>query len=226
MRIFGRYFVELLSSAWGVLFVLAGAISTGVTFALIYNPTFALPHWIPGAISISAWLLAPYRLYRKQRAEIQILKAAQPRPRRSELIIIPESGSYYIRRALDNSKRDEAMYLELCVSIENKGERPATVTGYSLRIENVGEFVNIRPEPQMWIWGLRAQHALGNVGPDMVQSYIEVPGERVAARKKLPFMLNRPAPSEVREVRCELTVKDTEGSSASAWITAPEIGDK
>jgi hypothetical protein len=223
MRVFGKYVRELLSSAWGILFVIAGAISTSVTFALIYKPTFALPHWIPEAISILAWLLAPFQLYQRKQREIETLTANQRKPRRSELIILPESGSNYIRRATDGSRRDEAMYLELCVSIENKGERAATVTSYSLRIENVGEFPNIRPEPQTWILGLRAQHAI-NLGPDTVQSYIEVPGERLATRKKLPFMLNVGAPLGARQIRCELTVEDTEGNSASAWITAVEIG--
>jgi hypothetical protein len=212
MRTFGRYLGELLSSAWGILFVIAGAISTGVTFVLIYKPTFALPHWIPAGISILAWVLAPYQIYRRQQTQIQTLTANQRRPRRSELMILPEPESYYIRRATDGSRRDEAIYLELCVSIENKGERPATVTAYSLRIENVGEFPNIRPEPQTWIWGLRAQHALGNPGPETVRSYIEVPGERVAARRKLPFTLNSPAPADARQIRCELTVQDTEGT--------------
>ncbi len=224
MRTFVRYLRDLLSSAWGVLFVIAGAISTGVTFVVIYRPAFTLPHWIPAAISIIAWLLAPYRLYLKQRAEITTLADNQQKPRRSQLFILPEPGSYYIRRG--ENGREVGVYLELCVSIENKGERPATVTSYNLRIENMGDFVNVRPEPQTWIWGLRAQHGLAKQGPETVTAYIDIPAERVASKRKLPFMLNSPAPADVREIRCELTVKDTEGNSASGWITAGEIGSK
>src|SRR5207245_3979261 len=88
---------------------------------------------------------------------------------------------------LNAEKREDGMYLELSISIENKGERPATITNYSLRIEGVGEFPDVRPEPQTWIWGLRAQHAIGS--PNVVQSHIEVPAERLALQKKLPFML-------------------------------------
>ena len=46
---------------------------TGVTFTLIYKPKFALPYWIPGAISITAWLIAPYRLYRQQQIDFDTL---------------------------------------------------------------------------------------------------------------------------------------------------------
>jgi hypothetical protein len=222
MRTFIRYLRDLLGSAWGVLFVIAGAISTGVTFVVIYRPTFTLPHWLPGAISIVAWLLAPYRLYLKQRAEIVTLAANEQKPRRSKLFVLSEPGSNYIRRG--ENGREAGMYLELWVSIENKGDRPATVTSYRLRIENVGDFPDVRPEPRTWIWGLRAQHGLAKQGPETVTDYIDVPAERVAARRKLPFMLNSPAPPNVREIRCELTVKDTEGNSASGWITAVEVG--
>ncbi|SRR6266498_398641 len=226
MRAFGRYFRDLFGSAWGIGLFVAGAISTGVTFAVVYKPNFALPHWIPVAIAIVAWLLAPYKLYLKHRAEIAGLIASQQKPRRAKLLILPETGSYYIRRATNGSGRDEGMYLEMRVSIENKGDRPATVNSYSLRIENVGEFRGVRPEPQTWIWGLRAQHALDKPGPETVREYIEVPAERIAASKKLPFMLNNPAPADTRQIRCELTIGDTEGNTASAWIDVPEVGGK
>jgi len=154
---FGRYLRQVLSTGWGILFLIAGAISTGVTFVLIYRPKFALPYWIPGAISIAAWLVAPYRLYRQQQTQIDILTANQQRPRRAKLTVVEEQDSYYIRRSTPQGttpKRESGMYLELSVSIENKGERPATITSYSLRIEGMGEFHDVRPSPQDWIWGL------------------------------------------------------------------------
>src|SRR5437588_6511201 len=147
MRMFGRYLRQVLSTGWGILFVLAGAVSTGVTFVLIYKPKFALSYWIPGAISIAAWLIAPYRLYRQQQTQIETLTENQLRPRHAQLKLIEEQGSYYIRCSAPQDatpKREVGIYLELSASIENKGERPATITSYSLRIEGLGEFLDVR----------------------------------------------------------------------------------
>jgi hypothetical protein len=225
MRMFGRYLRQIFSTGWGTLFLIAGAISTCVTFVLIYKPGFALPYWVPGALSIAAWLVAPYRLYRHQQMQIEALTAGQQRQRRANLRVIEEQGSYYIRRSTPQGttpKREMGMYLELSVSIENKGERSATITSYSLRIEGVGEFPDIRPSPQSWVWGLNAQHALND--KSMVSSYIEVPAERLASHQNIPFMLDAISPSDARQIRCELTVSDTEGNSASVWLNAIERG--
>jgi hypothetical protein len=86
----------------------------------------------------------------------------------------------------------------------------------------VGEFPDIRLSPQSWVWGLRAQHALDS--KSVVNSYIEVPAERLASNQKLPFMLNAVSPSDTQQIRCELTVKDTEGNSASVRLDVIERG--
>jgi len=225
MRMFGRYLWTLITTWWGAAFLLAGAVSTSVTFIPLYKLRFSLPRWIPGAISIAAWLVAPYRLYQRQQAQIEVVTANQQQPRRASLKIIEEQDSYFIRRSTPESqmpKREAGMYLELSVSIENKGDRAATITAYGLQIECVGGFPDVRPSPQTWVWGLRSQHSIGN--SSAVRSYIEVPAERLASNVKIPFMLDSLAPEEAGQIRCELTVRDTEGNSASAWITAVERG--
>lgn len=225
MRMFGRYLWQIFNTGWGILFLIAGAISTSVTFVLIYKPGFSLPYWVPGALSIAAWLIAPYRLYRHQQVQIETLTASQLRQRRAKLSVIEERESYYIRLATPQGtapRHETGMYLELSVSIENKGERPATITSYSLRIEGVGEFPDIRPSPQSWVWGVGAQHALNITS--VVDSYIEVPAERLASHQNIPFMLNTISPPDARQIRCELTVRDTEGNSASVWLNAIQRG--
>src|SRR5947207_2224973 len=97
MRMFGRYLREVLSTGWGIAFVIFGAVSTSVTFVLIYNPGFVLPYWLPGALSVAAWLLAPYRLWQKQRERFETVEAQQQQPRRAKLVLIEESGSFFIR---------------------------------------------------------------------------------------------------------------------------------
>jgi hypothetical protein len=225
VRTFGRYLWEIFGTGWGILLSIAGAISTCVTFVIIYRPAFGLPHWIPIALSMAFWLFAPYQLYRKQRARIEALEAQQQQRRRAMLVMIEESRSFYIRCFTPPGllpKRETGMYLELWVSVENKGERAATITRYDLRIEGMGEFLDQRPAPQLYVLGRNAQHALNVSG--VVKNYIEVPAERLAQHQHIPFMLDAVPPSDARQIRCELTVTDTEANSASAQLNVTERG--
>lgn len=222
---FGKYLRQLFGTTWGLAWSIGGAISTSVTFILIYWRHFALPFWIPIAISVAAWLIAPYRLYERQRNEFEKLSAKQQQPRRSELRVIEEPGSYFIRRAAPHSsppRTQIGIYLQLSISIENKGQRPATIASYDLSIEGVGEFPDAHLSPQNYVWGLKAQHAVGNVKE--VGPYVEVPAERLAANLFLPFMLDAILPSEIRQLRCKLTVRDTEGSTATGSLTLVDRG--
>jgi hypothetical protein len=228
MKMFKQYWVEVLSGWWGIVWLLAGAISTSATFIPIYSPKFAVPHWVPGAISVVAWLMAPYRLYKKNQTQIHVLTAdAQRRSRRAKLVLIDEKGSFYIRCSEGqgtNQQQESGFYLELWVSIENKGERPATITNYSLRVDGVGEFSDISPSPRNYILGLRAQHNLGD-SRQVVGRYIEVQAERLASQQRIPFMISTSAPRGVREIKCELAVRDTEGNSDMVMLTVAERGN-
>jgi hypothetical protein len=225
VRTFVCYLREVFSTGWGTVFFMAGIISTLVTFILAYRPKFVLPYWLPGAISIAAWLIAPYRLYQKQVEQIALLEGQRQQRRRAKLVVIGESGGFYIRCFTPpgiTPKRETGMYLELVVSVENKGERPATITRYDLNIEGIGTFTNQRPSPQNYVLGQNAQHAL-NVA-DTVKNYIEVPAERLAAHQRIPFMLNSAPPTDIRKLHCELTISDTEGNSAIALLEPLERG--
>lgn len=225
MRTFARYLKEVFSTGWGTVFLIAGAISTLVTFILVYRPRFVLPYWVPGAISIAAWLIAPYRLYQKQAAQIGSLEEQQQQRRRANLVLIGEHGSFYIRCFTPpgiTPKRETGMYLELVVSVENKGERPATITRYDLTIEGIGAFADQRPSPQNYVLGQNSQHALNLSG--VIKNYIEVPAEQLAPHQRIPFMLNAAPPLDARKVHCELTVTDTEGNSAITLLEPLEQG--
>jgi hypothetical protein len=222
---FGHYLQEVLSTGWGIFFFIAGAVSTLVTFILIYQSRFVLPYWVPGALSIAAWLIAPYRLYRKQQVRIEALEAQQQQRRRSVLVLKKEPGSYYIRLFSPHGitpRIETGVYLELVISIENKGERPATISRYDLRIDGMGEFMDQHPSPQSYVIGRTSQHALNVMG--IVTGYIEVPAERLAAHRPIPFMLNVPLPPDLQKMRCELTVTDTEENSATAELDVDSRG--
>ena len=113
MRMFGRYLRQVLSTGWGILFVLAGAVSTGVTFVLIYKPKFALSYWIPGAISIAAWLIAPYRLYRQQQTQIETLTENQQRPRHAQLKVIEERAATIFAALRHRIRRQSAKWASI-----------------------------------------------------------------------------------------------------------------
>ncbi|MCU1284102.1 MAG: hypothetical protein JWO13_452 [Acidobacteriales bacterium] len=220
---FCRYLREVFGTWWGTLFVIAGLVSTAMTFVLIYAPVFALPRWLPAALSAVACLIAPYRLYQKQQNVIQSIQLGAPR--RAVLMMREEPGSYYIRCYTPQGitpKGPTGMYFEAVVSIENKGSRSAIVSNYDLEIDGVGQFAAASPSPQSYVLGRTAQHALNPAA--MVRKYIEIPAERLAPHNHIPFMLPTQPAVDVRTVRCWLTVTDTEGNIAKVQIEAGERG--
>ena len=53
---------------------------------------------------------------------------------------------------------------------------------------------------------------------------VEVPAEKLAMHRRIPFMLKEMPPDDVDQIACELTVTDTEGNTATATLTAIERG--
>jgi hypothetical protein len=74
-------------SAWGITFLIAGFISTAMTFVAIYVPEYHLPRWILIAIAVAAFLSAPMRLYIEQERRIVELGARIEPPRRAQLVL-------------------------------------------------------------------------------------------------------------------------------------------
>jgi hypothetical protein len=217
---FLTYVRAVASTSWGVFFLLAGTVSTACTFVLIYNPRFVLPYWVPAALSILAWLLAPYRLYQQQEKR---LHAVTSKPRRAQLVVLDEQGSFFIRcftPAGSTPRTEIGAYVELHISVENKGDRASTITNYELRIDGIGVWPGLKPAPQSYIWGRNAQHGLDP--KSAVASYLEVPAERLADHKKLPFLLPEAVPTAARSLNCTLVIRDTEGNEARVDLTATE----
>ncbi len=71
---FRRYLSALFGTARGTALLIAGFISTAMTFLAIYVPAFHLPRWILIAIAFAAFLLAPSRLYSQQAQRIAQLE--------------------------------------------------------------------------------------------------------------------------------------------------------
>ena len=71
---FVRYLRALFGTAWGTALLIAGFISTAMTFVAVYVPEFHLPRWILIAIALAAFLFAPSRLYAQQAQQIAQLE--------------------------------------------------------------------------------------------------------------------------------------------------------
>ena len=76
MRRFLDFTRELLATWWGRFWALLGAGSLLATYIASFVPGFVVPRWVPAVISLVAWLLAPFDLYRRQRRQIEGLSNA------------------------------------------------------------------------------------------------------------------------------------------------------
>jgi hypothetical protein len=108
MRTFGKFLRELLATWWGRVFLFLGVVSTATTYVASFYPGFVLPRWMLLAISIVSWVIAPYDLYRRQRALIE-------KHGKAELVVYPESDSrYYVH--VGEQPRQEVLGIEFTSS--------------------------------------------------------------------------------------------------------------
>ena len=230
---FVRYLRGLFGNAWGLAFLLAGFISTAMTFVALYYPAFHLPHWILTAIAIVAFLLAPFRLYALQQKKMAALESSVQPPRKAVLVLKPEGVGFYLRVIDDHTSRKVVgLYVEPRVTIENKGIRNAVIESYDLSFPELQEIEaqsNVKPQPKEGVLlpALIANHGLGG-GSDYVRSYVDVPAEKLVGPLRIPLWVPGSIPKQLHEtgrnLQCELTVRDTEGNTASASMALSQRG--
>lgn len=230
---FWRYLRDLFGNAWGVALLLAGFISTGMTFVAIYVPQFHLPRWILIAVAVAAFLLAPFRLYALQQKRIAGLEASAKPARKADLVLKSEGVGFYLRVVDDHTSRKViALYLEPRVIIENKGIRNAVIESYDVRFPGLQEIPaqnNLKPYPveHTLLPALNANHGLGG-GADYVRGYVDVPAEKLVGPLRIPFWIPGSIPAQLHEkdrnLECLLTVRDTEGNTASASVLLNQRG--
>jgi hypothetical protein len=79
----------------------------------------------------------------------------------------------------------------------------------------------------MVLSALNANHGLGG-GSDYIRSYIDIPAEKLVGPLRLPFVVlgSLPAPLYEKDInlQCLLTVRDTEGNTASASMLLSQRG--
>jgi len=221
-----RYLRALFGSAWGTAFLIAGSISTAMTFVAIYMPEYHLPRWIPIGIAVAAFLFAPLRLYMQQEQRIEQLQSRIEQPRRARLVLKEEEGSSFIRMCDRPQGAEVGLYVEPHVTIENKGPRTATIESYDIRFPEVPQIQTLKkvqPRPFSMVPGTMANHSVGN-GNNYVRGYVEVGGERLIGPLQIPFAVYSALPEKLHPLKCELTVRDTEGNTASATLNLHQRG--
>jgi hypothetical protein len=231
--LFGRYLRSLVGNAWGLVLLLAGFVSTAMTFVPLYMPQFHLPRWIPIFIAIAAFLLAPFRLYRLQEKKIAELVSNRQPSRRAALVLKAEGAAFYIRMIDNHTNRNvTGLYVEPRVTLENKGTRNAVIESYDLHFPEIPEIQaqsKVKPHPldNGFIPALNANHGVGG-GSDYIRSYIDVPAEKLIGPIRIPFVVLGPLPAPLYEkdinLQCLLTVRDTEGNTASASMLLSQRG--
>ena len=211
----------LFGSAWGTVLLIAAFISTAMTFVAIYLPEYHLPRWILIAIAVAAFLFAPLRLYVQQEQRIAQLESCVESPRRARLVLKSEGGFFIIMvdQYSQSERRVAGLYVELRMTVENKGQRTSTIESYDIRFPATPEIrasEHVMPSPVTQVLGLNAKHMVGT-GDDYVGGYIEVLPERLIGPVRVPFTISSKLPDlkALTALKCELTVHDTEGNSAS-----------
>ena len=197
-----------------------------MTFVAIYAPWFHLPRWIPFAIALATFLFAPLRLYLQQEQRIEQLQSRIEQPRRARLMLKEEDGGFFIRMCDRPQGVEVGLYVEPHMTIENKGPRTATIESYDIRFPEVAQIQaleKIQPSPFSMVPGAMANHSVGNSNY-YVRGYVEVGGERLIGPLQIPFAVYSALPEKLHPLKCEFTVRDTEGNTASATLNLHQRG--
>jgi hypothetical protein len=220
-----RFVAELFGSWWGRCWVGLAAISTLSTFIPLFVRGFTLPRWILFVVSVAAWIIAPFDLYRKKLNEIDGLKAqlrAVP-TRRSRLVLHSQERCRFYRQVDPNDRtRVLGVYFEICLAIENTGNRNSVINRYDLEIQESGRrYPGLHLQPRNSIQARNAQYAGLRQDFFNVGDVIRVPPEDAIGPGVLPLWISENV-SEIATLTCRLTITDTEGSTATADFVVSE----
>jgi hypothetical protein len=225
MRTFGRFLKELFSSWWGIAWVALSVISTILSYAFTFSSHLKVYWWIPPGVSLIAWFLAPFDLYRRKQQEIKRLRAkVETKGKRlAELVIHPASRSkYYVEVEPTNRSRVRGVYVLLQLTVENKGETNSVVREFGLQLQDTGKnYSHLQPDPRSQIQASTTLFA--GLGNDYIvdrQNNLVVQAGNVRTGS-LPFFLNDSSQINRSKSRCilTLTLTDTAGIQAQADFT-------
>jgi hypothetical protein len=156
---------ELLSETFSRVWLILSAASTIFTFFL--KGWSEKPRLVSATALVLGFAWANFRLFQKQRAEIDRRDAALSsyEARVSQLRITPGDRSRYILAREGNAPPHgdfKGSYLELDLMVENAGRRDSTVNEYQVEIVELKQtFKNLKPiEGKNGIQGRHCQYGL------------------------------------------------------------------
>jgi hypothetical protein len=216
-----RFIKELLKTWWGRLWSLLAVISTLSTFVAIYVRGFTPFRWIPLVVAVIAWLFAPYKLFASQQNKIAQLRNRIGKP---GLVIHPESRSaFYVHRD-PTGMHALGTYLEIDLTIENKGEVNSVIARFDLQVKELGTtFGNLVPHPRQHVQTRNSNYQL-------TQEFIARTNKLLVGGKNfvkgiLPLYLDQAPGDTVTELHCVLTAIDTDGETATGAFVLKRQGN-
>lgn len=174
---------------------------------------------IPIAL-IVALILASYDVWREQRA---LIKQAQGEQRRAELSITMRDRTRFILRCT-KQRRPIGIYLEFDVLVENRGRRRSVINQFTVSVRELKEQpFDLKPEHIALLQGRASKHALDSTSHLTRSDVLKVGPEDAVGPGILAFYI--PWDSDPGEcLHCELTLTDTEGSSATRAVEVRAVG--
>jgi hypothetical protein len=217
--IFLDYVRALVSKWWSGLILLLGLASTVATFLPSVFARFHLVVWAPPAIAVLCWLAAPISVYIAQHREIGELRAKLAeitgREERSALLIREHGESRFFYETRDGRQITTATRVFFSLSIENSGNRNATVREYHLRFPLFQSEFDLTPDAIQSFESRTALHPLSLDRYLTTDGLVRIPANTVVGPKELTFRIPDVFPTCQRELECILRVTDTQGNAAT-----------
>ncbi|HEY6371052.1 MAG TPA: hypothetical protein VIX37_10765 [Candidatus Sulfotelmatobacter sp.] len=168
------------------------------------------------ALSLVAWFLAPFDLYRRKQKEIEGLgkELEEQKQRRPHLVVYPEAGSKYYTEIDRSSKKVRGIYIDLRLTLENRGGANSIIRRFELYVQETRRrYDELQPSGRDSILTPYTQYTGLKTDWIGVNGTVVVKAENVLAGS-LPLYLNETEPPKTRELHCTLTLTDSVGTQA------------
>lgn len=211
-----RKFIKMLFSRWMTIALFLSGLLSLVADLLRANR----PAWITIAIFVVAFFYAAYDVFKKQEERIGVLEdkvKEKDQREQAELIIYPKPSRYipHVATQYPNKAREAGTFLELNLSVENKGNRNSHINKFSLWLDGIF-YESLKPMYKVSIQSRRSNYGIGKdwflpIG----QSMVTIQARRVVEGRLLFFVDSVIGP-ERREAEATLEMRDTDGHCVSA----------
>jgi hypothetical protein len=234
-------FSTFLRAFWGDwATTMSGGASVPFTLIAVFVPN-ARVKILLALLAICCFGWSSYRVWRTERlarmtVETRLLEAEQakvvslpPAPRASLVIYDDANSRFYVDSRQQNPTPTDNIYIELCVTIENKGNRNSVIRRFDIVVQETAQVVkNAQREirDMVNVRGTSTGAAAARRRSDyLLQTPLTVPAHD-AVSGILPFYFlpdNPPIVAAFPQLQFTLTLGDSEGVEVSQDITAEQM---